>query len=167
MAFPSLIELRHHLVQKTSWSNLSLVGSKINCLLDNREWHEGVVIQYHKSGKHHVEFRAMAEKRWILMSKTAFFIIDRNQNQAVEQKENEENTDKGSGDDPVDTEHLEDISLEFAFAQSALFKVYGGVIQETGHRTRGHLSLTDHDRYSPPLQSTRQISINLGRQQNQ
>jgi hypothetical protein len=41
---------------------------------------------------------------------------------------------------------VEDISLDFAFAQSVLFKVFGGVIQETGHKTRGHVSLTDEDR---------------------
>lgn len=28
-----------------------------------------------------------------------------------------------------------------------MFKIYGGVIQETGHRTRGHLCLTEQDRY--------------------
>jgi hypothetical protein len=42
--------------------------------------------------------------------------------------------------------YVEDISLDFAFAQSVLFKVFGGVIQETGHKTRGHVSLTDEDR---------------------
>lgn len=46
--------------------------------------------------------------------------------------------------------YVEDISLDFAFAQSVLFKVFGGVIQETGHKTRGHVSLTDEDRYVSP-----------------
>ena len=41
---------------------------------------------------------------------------------------------------------MEDISLDFSFAQSVLFKIFGGVIQETGHKTRGHVSLTDQDR---------------------
>jgi hypothetical protein len=146
MAFSSLIDLKHHLVKKTSWSNFSLVGSKISCLLDNREWHEGVVTQFHKSGKHSVEFQGIAEKRWIVMSKVAFYILERSQDQATEQKENEDNGDKSGKENSVDCDYLEDLSLEFAFAQSVLFKAYGGVVQETGHKTRGHLSLTDHDR---------------------
>lgn len=40
----------------------------------------------------------------------------------------------------------EDISLEYAFAQSVLFKIYGNNIQETGHLTKGHTCLTDADR---------------------
>ena len=42
--------------------------------------------------------------------------------------------------------YVEDISLDFAFAQSVLFKVYGSVIQETGHKTRGHVCLTEDDK---------------------
>lgn len=41
---------------------------------------------------------------------------------------------------------VEDLSLDFAFAQSVLYKVYGSNIQETGHKTKGHTSLTDTDR---------------------
>ena len=41
---------------------------------------------------------------------------------------------------------MEDISLDFSFAQSVLFKIFGGGVQETGHKTRGHVSLTDQDR---------------------
>lgn len=40
----------------------------------------------------------------------------------------------------------EDISENFALSQSILFKAYGGIIQETGHKTRGHLALTENDR---------------------
>ena len=40
----------------------------------------------------------------------------------------------------------EDISLDYAFAQSVLFKIYGNSIQETGHLTKGHVCLTDADR---------------------
>lgn len=151
-ACSSLVELRDHLVRKTAWSNSSLVGCRISCLLDNKEWHEGLVTQYHKSGKHSVEFRAIGEKRWLSMSKMAFYIIERNMEQSIEYKENEESASCRSGV-PIDhseTEswsYFEDISIEFAFAQSVLFKVYGGVVQETGHKTKGHTSLTDRDRY--------------------
>ena len=41
---------------------------------------------------------------------------------------------------------LEDISVDYAFAQSVLFKIFGGIVQETGHKTRGHISLTEDDR---------------------
>jgi hypothetical protein len=44
--------------------------------------------------------------------------------------------------------YVEDISLDYAFAQSVLFKIYGGLIQETGHKTRGHVCLTENDRDS-------------------
>ena len=48
---PSLKELQLHLERKTAWSNKSLVGCRICCLVDHKEWHEGYVTQYHKSGK--------------------------------------------------------------------------------------------------------------------
>ena len=54
---PSLQELQLHLKRKTAWSNISLVGCRISCLIDSKEWHEGIVTQYHRSGKHFVEFR--------------------------------------------------------------------------------------------------------------
>jgi hypothetical protein len=149
-AFPSLAELREHLLLKTAWSNNSLIGCRISCLLDNKEWHEGIVTQFHKSGKHSVEFRSIGEKRWLPMSKMAFYILERNQEQTAEYKENEESTSPSNViADQSDSDrwnYIEDISIEFAFAQSVLFKVYGGVVQETGHKTRGHLSLTEQDR---------------------
>jgi len=162
-AFSSLTELRYHLLKKTAWSNTSLVGCRISCLLDNKEWHEGEVTQYHKSGKHSVEFRTIGEKRWLLMSKMAFYIIERSVEPMTEYKENEDGTDNnnnsnnnnnGNNNNGVNTFHseeeswsyTEDISIEYAFAQSVLFKIYGGVVQETGHKTKGHLSLTDGDR---------------------
>jgi hypothetical protein len=40
----------------------------------------------------------------------------------------------------------EDISIDFAFAQSVLFKIYGNVLQETGHLTMGHICLTRNDK---------------------
>ena len=41
---------------------------------------------------------------------------------------------------------VENISLDYAFAQSVLFKVYGSAVQETGHKTKGHVCVTDLDR---------------------
>ena len=47
-------------------------------LLENREWSEGLVAQYHRSsGKHCVEFRHSGARRWLLMLRTAFYIVDR------------------------------------------------------------------------------------------
>jgi hypothetical protein len=66
-----------HLKRKTAWSNTSLIGCRINCLVDSKEWHEGFVTQYHKSGKHLVEFRVLNEKRWLIMKKVAFYIVER------------------------------------------------------------------------------------------
>lgn len=62
---------------KTAWSNTSLVGCRISCLVDYKEWHEGYVTQFHKSGKHFVEFRLVNEKRWLFMKKIAFYIVER------------------------------------------------------------------------------------------
>lgn len=42
-----------------------------------KEWHEGHVTQFHKSGKHFVEFRLLQERRWLLMKKVTFYIIER------------------------------------------------------------------------------------------
>lgn len=69
--------LQYHLKKKSAWSNSSLVGCRISCLVDYKEWHEGVVTQFHKSGKHFVEFRAVNEKRWLTMKKIAFYIVER------------------------------------------------------------------------------------------
>lgn len=49
-------------------------------------------------------------------------------------------------DDKDNWVYCEDISVDYAFAQSILFKIYGNSIQETGHLTRGHVCLTDSDR---------------------
>ena len=43
---------------------------------------------------------------------------------------------------------VEDISLDYAFAQSVLFKITGGSIQETGHKTKGHVCVTEVDKAS-------------------
>lgn len=45
--------------------------------MDYKEWHEGFVTQFHKSGKHLVEFRMVNEKRWLQMKKIAFYIVER------------------------------------------------------------------------------------------
>ena len=45
--------------------------------MDFKEWHEGHVTQYHRSGKHYVEFRAIGEKRWLNMKKIVFYIVER------------------------------------------------------------------------------------------
>lgn len=66
-----------HLQRKTAWSNKSLIGCRISCLVDFKEWHEGQVTQYHRSGKHYVEFRAIGEKRWLNMKKIVFYIVER------------------------------------------------------------------------------------------
>lgn len=42
--------------------------------------------------------------------------------------------------------YAEDISLDYAYAQSILFKMYGNVVQETGHLTKGHICLSEADR---------------------
>lgn len=36
--------------------------------------------------------------------------------------------------------------MDYAFAQSVLFKIYGNSLQETGHLTRGHVCVTETDR---------------------
>eukprot|EP01041_Mallomonas_annulata_P007804 gene7804-15968_t len=149
-AFTVLRELQRHLQRKTAWSNNSLIGSRVSCLVDNKEWHEGIVCQYHpKSGKHYVEFRAIGEKRWFNMIKMAFYIIERPQESSVEVKEMDVGDNEEQAPAPTTEEiwtYVEDISLDYAFAQSVLFKIYGSVIQETGHKTRGHICLTADDR---------------------
>jgi hypothetical protein len=77
LAFTGLPDLQLHLKRKTAWSHASLVGCRISCLVDYKEWHEGFVTQFHRSGKHHVDFRQLGEKRWLNMKKIAFYIIER------------------------------------------------------------------------------------------
>ena len=118
------------------------MGCRISCLLDFKEWHEGYVTQYHKSGKHCVEFRAICEKRWLNMKKVAFYTVERPLYTAAsfseykddEVYDNNNTISNGTGATNEDKwVYAEDISIDYAFAQSVLFKVYGGSIQETGH----------------------------------
>lgn len=80
------------------------------------------------------------------MLKLAFYIIE----PMVDQNEFKDNGDSDVAENAASTRlewtYFEDISIDYAFSQSVLFKVYGGAIQETGHKTRGHVSLTEHDR---------------------
>ena len=49
---------------------------------------DGVVTQFHKSGKHCVEFHLVHQKRWLFMLKTAFYIVERPQSStSAESKE--------------------------------------------------------------------------------
>jgi len=43
--FRSVKDLQLHMVRKTAWSNQGLIGCRVSCLVDNREWHEGLVTQ--------------------------------------------------------------------------------------------------------------------------
>lgn len=45
MDFGTVKELQLHMVRKTAWSNQGLIGCRVSCLVDNREWHEGLVTQ--------------------------------------------------------------------------------------------------------------------------
>jgi hypothetical protein len=59
-------------------------------LLDNREWHEGVVLKFEK-GKHLLQFKTMDDKqfdkKWLNMQKVAFYIIERPSTSTNEIKE--------------------------------------------------------------------------------
>lgn len=136
-----------HLERKTAWSNSSLVGCRISCLVDYKEWHEALVTQFHKSGKHFVEFRLIGERRWLNMKKIAFYIVERPNLSIGEYKDDEMgDTDGMAPLEPENWVYCENISLDYAFSQSVLYKAYGGIVQETGHKTKGHVCLTDDDK---------------------
>lgn len=145
LVFTDVHELQLHMRRKTAWSNQSLIGCRVSCLLDNREWQEGSVIQYHKSGKHCVEFKATCQKRWLHMLRTAFYIIER---PSVQQETKEaEPSDVSDGLAPIEQwTYAEEVSVDFVIAQSRLHRSFGSKIQETGHKTSGHLCVTEEDR---------------------
>jgi hypothetical protein len=67
-----------HMIRKTAWSNLSLVGCQVSCFVDNLKWHQGTVLHYHRgSKKHYVGFNGLGECRWLDMMKMAFYICER------------------------------------------------------------------------------------------
>ncbi|CAM9861953.1 unnamed protein product [Chrysoparadoxa australica] len=146
MEFRTVGSLTLHMQRKTAWSNLGLVGSRVSCLLDNREWQEGVVTQY-RNGKHLVSLRNSGEKRWLGMLRTAFYILQRPA-LSSEQECKEPESDPTKGLAPVGEEwaFCDDISEAFVRAQSLLHRSYGCRVQETGHKTQGHLVVTDEDR---------------------
>mmetsp|Transcript_27726 Transcript_27726/g.85707 ORF Transcript_27726/g.85707 Transcript_27726/m.85707 type:complete len:377 (+) Transcript_27726:232-1362(+) len=144
LEFPDVDELQKHLKSKTAWSNTSLVGCRVSVLLENREWSEGLVTQYHRSsGKHCVEFRHSGARRWLMMLRTAFYIVDRGSAGNEETKEPEGLVARGP---PEPWTYAEDLSRQFARAQSVLHDCYGGRTQETGHKTLGHVCVTDDDK---------------------
>lgn len=124
-AFLVLQELQQHLQGKTAWSNRSLMRARLNVFLDGQSWQEGIVTSF-RGGKHRVNFYIIGEKRWLSMNKTLFYIIY--------QPNDFTTRNTGSGDVKVgDDDHyqdendkwiyVEDISLDYAFTQSVLFKV--------------------------------------------
>lgn len=158
--YKDLNELQLHLKRKTAWSNRSLVGCRISCLVDNREWQEGLVLEFSSmTGKHRVSLEHMAEVRWMHMLRTAFFIVQRSPPpprcpadvtlQGGETKEVEAADPKGLDPCLAPIEpwtYAEDISVDYARAQAYMHRAYGSKIQETGHKTQGHLCVTDNDK---------------------
>ena len=142
-AFSSLSELQFHLQRKTAWSNSSLIGCRISCLVANREWQEAFVLQFHKSGKHYVELRNTGEKRWFNMTKVAFYIIERPFSKDSNEIKEDDIVDSLSKESWT---FFEEMTLDYAFAQSVLCKITGTNIQETGHKTKGHICVTDEDK---------------------
>jgi len=132
VGFPDMQDLQFHLKRKTAWSDMSLVGCRISCLIDNKEWHEGFVTSLSSYGKHLVEFHLIGEQRWLNMKRIAFFIAERppnrsSQEQALmtadsgEYKEDNIILRNADGLAPIedmkDWVYVEDISLDYAFAQ--------------------------------------------------
>lgn len=158
--YQDLSELQLHLKRKTAWSNKSLVGCRISCLVDNREWQEGMVLEFSPmTGKHRVSLEHMGEVRWMQMLRTAFFIVQRQviprseqqQQHGGETKEVEVADPKGLDPSLAPIEqwtYAEDITIDYAKAQALMHRAYGNKIQETGHKTQGHLCVTENDKVS-------------------
>lgn len=129
--------------RKTAWSNHSLLGCQICCLVDNLEWHEGIVRSFHRSsGKHLIDFESRSEARWMRMNLAAFYVV----RPSAHDQETKALDDFDGALEGFD--HVEDISLDFCAAQSRLYHVYGRRMQETGHKTSGHLCITAEDKDS-------------------
>jgi hypothetical protein len=153
--FRDLAELQLHLKRKTAWSNKSLVGCRISCLVDNREWQEGLVLEFSAiTGKHRVSLEHLGEVRWMNMLRTAFFIVQRPVAAPGSRGEQSETKDvemdlKGLEMTLAPIEQwtfAEEISLDYARSQAMMHKAYGSKIQETGHKTQGHLCVTEQDK---------------------
>jgi hypothetical protein len=41
-------ELQLHMVRKTAWSNAGLIGCRVSCLIDSREWQEAIVVAFQR-----------------------------------------------------------------------------------------------------------------------
>ena len=57
--------------------------------------------------------------------------------------------------------YCDDISLDYAFAQSVLFKVYGSTVQETGHKTKGVFMNRPslYQNFKPPIESYKTLNL--------
>uniref|UniRef100_A0A7S3NGR3 DOT1 domain-containing protein n=1 Tax=Aureoumbra lagunensis TaxID=44058 RepID=A0A7S3NGR3_9STRA len=146
--FDDLDQLQRHLKAKTAWSNRNLVGCRVSVLLENREWSDGMVTQYHRtSGKHCVEFRQTNARRWLVMLRTAFYIVDRCNSTLSEETKEPDGIFTTPGKNCTEAwTFAEDLSLLYAKAQSTLHECYGSRVQETGHKTVGHTCVTEEDK---------------------
>jgi len=80
------------------------------------------------------------------MLRTAFYIIERPTG-GQETKEADEPGDVSEGLAPIEQwTYAEEVSIDFVVAQSRLHRAFGSKIQETGHKTSGHLCVTEEDR---------------------
>ena len=76
------------------------------------------------------------------MLRTAFYIIERPTG-GQETKEADEPGDVSEGLAPIEQwTYAEEVSIDFVVAQSRLHRAFGSKIQETGHKTSGHLCVT-------------------------
>ena len=78
------------------------------------------------------------------MLRTAFYIVDRGTCDEETKEPEGLPVLRNARDEPWT--FAEDLSLAFAKAQSVLHDCYGGRTQETGHKTLGHVCVTDDDR---------------------
>ena len=78
------------------------------------------------------------------MLRTAFYIVDRGTCDEETKEPEGLPVLRNTRDEPWT--FAEDLSLAFAKAQSVLHDCYGGRTQETGHKTLGHVCVTDDDR---------------------
>jgi hypothetical protein len=141
-------EMRWHLQKKTAWSHNSLIGSRICCLINDKEWHEGIVQNFHHSGRHFVHFVGSGHGIWLHMLTATFHIIqdESHYNPTKSDLSNEckvENETPTQHSEEEGYVYMEQLSSNYVYAQSLLTNIYGLV--ETGHKTRGHTCVTDKE----------------------
>ena len=75
MRFENIKSLQTHVENKITWTNRSLLGSRVSVMWAHNQWFEGTVTQYDTVYGRHCVVYDDGEKKWYHMANKTFYVI--------------------------------------------------------------------------------------------